>query len=93
MKVLGMHGDLLKNGDKSAPTQDFSFNNAPMIELTDIDMCLEIMKLQGKHFDDPAMLKTKTAPILLPNTNLVSMNFYTQSVFKFGKLHGHTTLC
>lgn len=64
MKVLGMHGDLLKNGDKSAPTQDFSFNNAPMIELTDIDTCLEIMKLQGKHFDDPAMLKTKTAPIL-----------------------------
>ena len=51
------------------------------------------MKLQGKHFDDPAMLKTKTAPILLLNTNLVSMNFYTQSVFKFGELHGHTTLC
>jgi hypothetical protein len=93
MKVLGMHGGLLKNGDKSAPTQGFFFNNAPMIELTDIDTCLEIMKLRGRHFDDPAMLKTKTAPILLPNTNLVSMNFYTQSVLKFGELHGHTTLC
>jgi hypothetical protein len=93
MKVLGMHGELLEDGDKSAPTQDFFFNNAPMIKLTDIDTCLEIMELRGKHFDDPAMLKAKMAPILLPNTNLVSMNFYTQSVFRFGELHVHTTPC
>jgi hypothetical protein len=93
MKVLGMHGELLEDGDESAPTQDFFFNNAPMIELTDISTCLEIMELQEKHFDDPAMLKAKTAPILLPSTNFASMNFYTQSVFKFGELHGHTTLC
>jgi len=78
--------------------QKFYFNNAPMIELTDIHTWLE---LRGKHFD-PAMLKAKTAlrtdavrrtaPLLLPNTNLVSMNFYTQSAFRFGELHGHTAL-
>lgn len=31
----------------------------------------------------------QTAPPLLPNTNLVSMNFYTQSAFRLGELHGH----
>lgn len=60
MKVLGMHGELLEGGDKSAPMQDFFFNNALMIELTDIDTCLEIIELREKHFDDPAMLKAKT---------------------------------
>lgn len=92
MKVLGMHGELLEDADKSAPTQDFFFNNAPMIELTDIDTCLEIMELRETHFSDPAILRAKTAPLLLPNTNLVSMNFYTQSAFRFGELHGHTAL-
>jgi hypothetical protein len=102
MKVFGVHGELLEDGNKSAPTQDFFFNNAPMIELTDIDTCLEIMQLREKHFDDPAMLKAKTAlrtdaikqtaPLLLPNTNLVSMNFYTQSAFRFGEFYGHMAL-
>lgn len=42
---------------------------------------MEIVELQEKHFDDLAMLKAKaalrtdavkqTAPLLLPNTNLV----------------------
>ncbi|OCL08507.1 heme-dependent catalase [Glonium stellatum] len=102
MKVFGVRGELLEDGNKSSPTQDFFFNNAPMIELTDIDTCLEIMQLREKHFDDPMTLKVKTAlrtdavkqtaPFLLPSTNLVSIDFYTQSAFRFGDFYGHIAL-
>jgi hypothetical protein len=57
-----------------------------MIELTDIDTCLDIMKLREKHFDDPVTLQVKialrtdaskqTAPGMLPNTNIILTNFY-----------------
>lgn len=52
---LGMRvfeGERLVVTDTNATTQNF-FNNASMIELTDIDTCLEITHIRGQYFDSP----------------------------------------
>lgn len=58
--VFGAEGERLQGADAKATTQDFFFTNAPMIELTDIDTCLEIMQLREKHFDSPTKLAAAT---------------------------------
>lgn len=60
LRVFGVEGERLDSADPSATTQDFFFNNAPMIELTDIDTCLEIMQLREKYFDSPMKLAAAT---------------------------------
>jgi hypothetical protein len=57
IRVFGARGQRLEGADPDATTQDFFFNNAPMIELTDIDTCLEIMNLREKYFDSPVKLQ------------------------------------
>lgn len=103
VKIFNVRGERLEGpGQENSNTQDFFFNNAPMIELTDIDTTLEIMQLREKHFDNPTALslalKTRTdlmkqhAPMMLPNTNMISHSMYTQSAFRFGKFYGHMAL-
>jgi hypothetical protein len=53
MRVFGVQGERLQSADPEVSTQDFFFNNAPSIELTDIDTCLEITQLREKYFDGP----------------------------------------
>lgn len=60
MRVFGTEGERLEGADADATTQDFFFNNAPMIELTDIDTCLEIMQTREKYFDSPTKLAAAT---------------------------------
>jgi hypothetical protein len=102
LKVFGVTGPRLEDVDGSVNTQDFFFNNAPSIELTDVDTTLDIMSLREKYFDDPAALgrhlKMRTdlvkqhAPYLLPNSNIISHAMYTQSAFRFGQYYGHMAL-
>jgi hypothetical protein len=102
LKVFGVTGPRLEGVDGSVNTQDFFFNNAPSIELTDVDTTLDIMSLREKYFDDPAALgrhlKMRTdlvkqhAPYLLPNSNIISHAMYTQSAFRFGQYYGHMAL-
>lgn len=102
LKVFGVSGPRLEGVDESTNTQDFLWNNAPSIELTDIDTTLDIMSLREKYFDDPAALgihlKLRTdlvkqhAPYQLPNTNIISHAMYTQSAFRFGQWYGHMAL-
>ena len=103
MKIFNVKGERLEGqGKENKNTQDFFFNNAPMIELTDVDTCLEIMQLREKYFDSPTSLslalKTRTdalkqhAPGMLPNTNMISHSMYTQSAFRFGVYYGHMAL-
>jgi hypothetical protein len=56
MRVFGVEGERLETADANATTQDFLFNNAPSIELTDVETCLEIMRLREKHFHNPEEL-------------------------------------
>jgi hypothetical protein len=60
LRVFGVEGQRLEDADRQAKTQDWFFNNAPMIELTDIDTCLEIMELREKYFDSPTKLAAAT---------------------------------
>ena len=103
MRVFNVQGERLQlDGNEDLKTQDFFFNNAPMIELTDIDTCLEMMQLRERNFNSPTGLslamKMRTdamkqhAPGLLPNTNIISHSMFTQSVFRFGQYYGHMAL-
>jgi hypothetical protein len=60
LRIFGVEGERLETADATGTTQDFFFNNAPMIELTDIDTCLEIMKIREKYFDSPTKLAAAT---------------------------------
>lgn len=54
MRIFNVLDERLgSHGNETESVQDFFFNNAPMIELTDIDTCLEIMQLREKYFDNP----------------------------------------
>jgi hypothetical protein len=60
MRIFGVDGERLAGAAADAKTQDFFFNNAPMIELTDIDTCLQIMQLRERYFDSPTKLAAAT---------------------------------
>lgn len=104
MRVFDVKGERIPGiqGNKDLSTQDFFWNNAPMIELTDLDTCLDIMTLREKYFDDPAALSRhlklrkdlikQHAPGMLPNTHILSHSFYSQSAFRFGDFYGHMSL-
>lgn len=87
LKVFGVKGDRLDD-DYPGETQDFMFNNAPMVELTDVDTTLEIMTLRERYFDEPAKLAgalalrsdrmKQFAPATLPVNHLIGDTFYTQ---------------
>lgn len=60
LRIFGVEGERLEGAAVNGTTQDFFFNNAPMIELTDIDTCLDIMQLREKYFDSPTKLAAAT---------------------------------
>jgi len=92
MKVFNVRGERILPDDSGLDTQDFLFNNAPMVELTDVQTTLEIQRLREKYFDDHAQLKKELskrsdnpkqlAPGTLPNTYLLGSTMYSQ-----GKSH------
>jgi hypothetical protein len=93
LKVFDVHGERLGD-DYPGSTQDFCFNNAPMVELTDVDTTLEIMTLRERYFDEPAKLAgalalrsdrmKQFAPATLPVNHLIGDTFYTQCKSKVG---------
>ena len=103
LKIFDVLGERISvEGNEDLTTQDFTFNNAPMLELTDLDTCLDIMQLRERYFDSPTKLSLATkartdalkqnAPTMLPNTNIISMSMFTQSAFRFGDYYGHIGL-
>ena len=87
LKVFEVEGARLE-GAGVGKTQDFLFNNAPIVELTDVDTTLEIFELRTKYHDSPTKLQLalaarsdrvkQFAPGLLPNTYVVGNTFFTQ---------------
>lgn len=103
LKIFNVQGERIDSpGNDKLNTQDFMFNNAPMLELTDVDTCLEIMQLREKYFDSPAKLALantartdamrQEASFALPSANIISMPMYTQSAFRYGQYYGHIAL-
>lgn len=103
MKVFGVKGkriDTENYGDSD--TQDLMFNNAPMLELTDLDTTLEIFTLREKYWREPNQLKLELAkrsdrskqfaPGTLPAKPVLGMEMFTQSAFRFGPYVAHLSL-
>lgn len=96
MKVFNVEdsGPWLDEVGEQCHTQDFTFNNAPILELTDLPTCLEIFTLRERYFDDPEGLKKQLeqrrdrdlqfAPGGLPNHHFMSYVMYSQSAFRYG---------
>ncbi|KAK4685785.1 hypothetical protein P7C73_g4355, partial [Tremellales sp. Uapishka_1] len=96
LKIFEVEGERLEQ-DPGNHTQDFLFNNAPMVETTK-----EIFELREKHFDSPKTLQLELAkrsdrlkqfaPTMLPNTFVIGATMYTQSAFSFGPYVAHLSL-
>ena len=81
-------------GNGSEPTQDMTFNNAPILELTDLPTMVEIFRIRERHFREPEKiadeikkLKDKDlqmAPSRLPNQHFLSYTMYSQSAYRWG---------
>ena len=88
-------GDFLHQAGEQSRSQDFTFNNAPLLELTDLPTSLEIFTLRERCFHDPELLKMKLlnradndlqlAPAGLPNQHSVSYVQYSQSAYRYGE--------
>ncbi|OCF38062.1 hypothetical protein I316_00286 [Kwoniella heveanensis BCC8398] len=97
LKIFDVEGKRLSpapDGSETRGTQDFLFNNAPIVELTDLDTTIEIFELRTKYFDSPTKLQLELAkrsdrlkqfaPAMLPNEYVVAATMFSQSAFKFG---------
>lgn len=96
MKVFDVDGPgpFLDEAGKKAKTQDFTFNNAPLLELTDMPTTLEIFNIRERNFNDPENLKSELskrkdkdlqfAPAGLPNQHFMSYTMYSQSAYRYG---------
>ena len=95
MKVFNVdQGPFLNDIGEKTHTQDFTFNNAPILELTDLPTCVEIFTLREKYFDDKEGLTKELekrpdkdlqfAPGQLPNQHFMSYTMYSQSAYRYG---------
>ncbi|KAF2719745.1 heme-dependent catalase [Polychaeton citri CBS 116435] len=96
MKVFNVDGagGFLDAVGERTHVQDFTFNNAPLLELTDLPTTLEIFTLRERYFDDPETLRQKLserkdkdlqfAPTTLPNQHFMAYTMYSQSAYRYG---------
>jgi len=95
MKVFNVTGDFLDPAGAKTQTQDFTFNNAPILELKDVGTAAEIFAIRERNFDDKARLEREIkarpdaelqmAPAGLPNRHMASCTMYSQSAYRFGE--------
>ena len=90
LKAFGVDGpgDFMHDAGEQTRTQDFTFNNAPLLELTDLPTTVEIFEIRERNFDDGDGLKAELekrrdrdlqfAPAGLPNQHFMS---YTSQLF------------
>lgn len=53
MKVFNVEGSFMDPAGEGTKTQDFTFNNAPVLELRDVKTCVEVFTVQEAHFREP----------------------------------------
>lgn len=94
MKVFNVDGEFLDPVGERTKAQDFTFNNAPLLELTDLSTTAEIFDIRHRNFDNGQGLKKELeqrpdkdlqfAPAGLPNQHFLSYTMYSQSAFRYG---------
>lgn len=75
-------------------SHDFTFNNAPIIELRDVTTCSEIIATRLRHWSNPEALhaalerrpdkELQFAPAGLPNRHFLGMTMYSQAAYRYG---------
>lgn len=87
--MFDVPGEPLLDGEEYATaTQDLLFNNAPMVELTDVKTTLEIQQIRERNFDSVTGLAAELAkrsdrskqfaPAMLPNEYVIGATMYSQ---------------
>ena len=76
--------------------QDFTFNNAPILELRDLPTTVQIFRIRERHFREPEKIKPEIekrddkdlqmAPMQLPNQHFLSYEMFSQSAYQWGDL-------
>ncbi|KAK5732264.1 hypothetical protein LTR17_010710 [Elasticomyces elasticus] len=94
MKVFGVDGAFMDEAGSKTKTQDFTFNNAPLLELTDLPRTVEIFQIRERNFRNPDGLKAEInkredkdlqfAPAGLPNHHFMAYTMYSQSAYRYG---------
>lgn len=94
MKVFNVEGSFMDPAGDRTKTQDFTFNNAPVLELRDVKTCVEVFTIREAHFREPEKIAPKMkkrrdaqlqmAPTQLPNQHFLSYTMYSQSVYRWG---------
>ncbi|KKY19515.1 hypothetical protein UCRPC4_g04498 [Phaeomoniella chlamydospora] len=94
MKVFDVDGKYLDAVGDETRTQDFTFNNAPVLELRNVSTTVEIFRIRAKHFREPEKIgpevqrrkdaSLQMAPAQLPNQHFLSYTMYSQSAYRWG---------
>ncbi|KAF2681810.1 heme-dependent catalase [Lentithecium fluviatile CBS 122367] len=92
MKVFGVEGEKIWGEDKK--TQDWTFNNYPILELRDPGTTYEIADALERNWDDiPKFAEEQSKRVdadvatlgsQLPRQHMVAMPEYSQSAYRFG---------
>ncbi|UJR32716.1 hypothetical protein I4U23_020175 [Adineta vaga] len=93
MKVFNVIGSKLRE-DENQNTQDFFFNNTPVLELQNATVCRDIQCLRNEYFNNLEGLKKalkqrndshkQLARTELPNTNIMGQEMYSQAAYRYG---------
>lgn len=92
MKLIGVDGDKMAGDGRI--TQDFLFNNCPILPLAEVTTYREIARLRAEYGHDPEKLaeavnQRDDAELQnlfgrLPNIDLLGNSYYSQSAFRYG---------
>ena len=93
MKVFNVEGSFMDCAGERTKTQDFTFNNTPVLELRDVKTCVEVFTIGEAHFREPEKIapemkkrkdaQLQMAPTQLPNQHFLSFNMYSQSAYRW----------
>lgn len=94
MKVFDVNGTFISPEGSKTHTQDFTFNNAPILELRDVSTTVEIFHIRESHFREPEKIEPELrkrkdkdlqlAPAQLPNQHFLSYTMYSQAAYRWG---------
>jgi len=94
MKVFNVEGTFMDPKGEQTHTQDFTFNNAPLLELRNLPTTVEVFTIRERHFREPEQISKEMkkrkdatlqlAPSKLPNQHFLSYTMYSQSAYRWG---------
>jgi hypothetical protein len=94
LKIFDVTGDFLDPMGEKIHTQDMTFNNTPILELTDLPTTVEIFQIRERSFRTPEKsseeverrddAELQMAPTQLPNHHFLGYTMYSQSAYRWG---------